>query len=281
MKRKLFSSLLALALVLGICAPSAFAEDTLTLTLRIEGVRENLFYKTVEVPVADAATLQAALTYIDAQEDTLTLTGVDTAYITDINGEAAAQFGGWDGWMYRVNGAEPPVGIDGFALTDGDSVVLYYGDPYGVGMQYPVADTSALASGKLKFTSTDTTYDAAGTPSTAENPVTGATVTWLSGDVSTEYTTDENGEITLDTSLLTEGAHALQIAKVSDTGIPLVLRFAPDYTVEVAAPAETAAPAEDTATPETGAGTPSVTVVIAFALIAAAAVGVKSKRSNG
>ncbi len=215
-------------------ASAAFAaEDTMSVTLRIEGVEKNLFYDTVEVPYTDTLTLQQALTYIDTQEDSITITGIDTDYITDINGETAGSFGGWDGWLYKVNGQDAVVGISGQELADGDSVLLYYGDPFGVGMQFPAADTSDLANGVITFTSTDTTYDASYNPIVTVNPVKGATVTWSNGDTVTDYVTDENGAITIDADQLTEGSHAVQIAKTGDTNLPLVLRFAPDYTITV------------------------------------------------
>lgn len=213
---------------------TAFAADkTMSVTLRIEGTEKNLFYATKEIPYTGTLTLAQALTYIDTQEDSIQITGLDKSYITDINGEAAAAFGGWDGWLFKVNGQDSAVGIDSLELADGDSVLLYYGDPFGVGMQFPVADTSDIADGVITFTSSDTTYDADGNPAVTVNPVKAATVTWSNGDTSTEYVTDENGSVTIDADQLTPGAHALQITKTAESGLPLVLRYAPDYSVNV------------------------------------------------
>lgn len=229
--------LLSVMLILSISALAVFAEGetTMSITLRIEGINANMYYKTVEVPYTETLTLQAALTYIDAQENSIAITGVDAAYITDINGDTAAKFGGWDGWMYKVNGTDAAVGIDGYNLADNDKVVLYYGDPYGVGMQFPVADTTKISGGIIKFTSSDTTYDANYKPTVTVNPVVGATVSWTYNSTTATYTTDENGEIVIDKAQLTEGAHTIQISKISYNGIPLVLRFASDYTIPVAA----------------------------------------------
>lgn len=237
--KKITQKLAFLVLSLALCLSATsvnvgFAADkTMNVNLRIEGVDKNLFYDTVEVPYTDALTLQQALTYIDAQEDSIAITGVDTAYITDINGEAAGQFGGWDGWLYKVNGADSSVGIDSLELADGDNVVLYYGDPYGVGMQFPVADTSAIKDGVISFTSSDTTYDADYNPIVTVNPVVGATVTWTNGDTTKDYVTNDKGVITVDADQLTAGAHAVQISKVGDTKLPLVLRFTPDYSISL------------------------------------------------
>lgn len=213
----------------------ADGSKTMKVTLRIEGIQSNLFYKTEEVPYTDSLTLQTALKYIDTQEDSIKITGTDTNFISDINGETSAKFGGWDGWLYKVNDKDISVGIDSYPLKDGDSVLLYYGDPYGVGMQFPVADTSKLSEGILKFTSSDTTFNADGSSTVKVNPVADAVVTWNYGSASAQYTTDANGEIKIDASQLTEGSHTVQIAKANSAGLPLVLRFAPDYTVTIAA----------------------------------------------
>ncbi|MDD3172963.1 MAG: DUF4430 domain-containing protein [Herbinix sp.] len=218
---------------------TAFAADkSMSITLRIEGIEDNLLNVTEDVPYTDSLTLKDALSYIDAQEDSIAITGVDVAYITDINGETAGKFGGWDGWLYKVNGVDASVGIDSLQLSDGDSVVLFYGDPFGVGMQFPVADTTDINDGVIRFTSSDTTYDADYNAITKVNPVVGATVTWSNGEVSTDYVTDDNGVIKIETEQLTSGSHILQIAKVGDAGIPLVLRFAPDFSVSVDAALE-------------------------------------------
>lgn len=213
---------------------SAYAADkTMSITLRIEGIEKNQFYATEDVPYTGSLTVAQALTYIDSKEDSIKITGADTAYITDINGETAGKFGGWDGWLYKVNGTDSAVGIDSMELSDGDSILLYYGDPYGAGMQFPVADTSDLKNGVIKFTSEDTTYDKDGNATVKTNPVVGATVTWMDGDSKTEYVTDKKGVVTIASDLLNEGAHAVQITKTGDAKLPLVLRFAPDYTITV------------------------------------------------
>lgn len=236
--KKAISILTTFIFLVSISVISVFAvpSQTMSINFRIEGINSNMFYKTISVPYnTSMLTLQAALKYIDEQESSIVITGVDAAYITDINGDTAGKFGGWDGWLFTVNGVEVSAGIDGCILHDNDSVVLYYGDPYGVGMQYPVADTSKIADGIIKFTSSDTTYDANYNPTVTVNPVAGATVTWNYENASATYTTDANGEIKIDSAQLTAGSHTVQIAKTSSTGLPLVLRCTPDYSVNVAA----------------------------------------------
>lgn len=232
---------LALGLLLSFLLPAmAIPQDgpKLGITLRIEGIGENLYYAKAQIPYEDTLTVQQALSYIDVQTQDLDIAGLDTGFISCINGEASGTFGGWDGWLYTVNGNEAAVGIGECLLSEGDSILLYYGDPYGVGMQFPQADLSRLGEGILKFTSRDTTFDESFNPVVTVNPVTGAAVSFYYGDTLASYNTDENGEIVIDPAQLTPGAHRVQIEKyaedaVSGKYLPLVLRLAPDYTVNV------------------------------------------------
>ncbi|WP_110930792.1 DUF4430 domain-containing protein [Paenibacillus bouchesdurhonensis] len=56
-----------------------------------------------------------------------TITGSGSfAYVTSIAGQAAGTFGGWDGWMYTVNGTMPDVGAGDYVIRSGDQVHFYY-----------------------------------------------------------------------------------------------------------------------------------------------------------
>ncbi len=191
----------------------------------------------MEVPVTgDALTVKDAVAYVDENDANMTVTGLATGYITAVNNETAGTYGGWDGWTYSVNGVDPSVGIADYTLNDGDSVVLYYGDPWGVGMQKPVLDMSCLGAGILRLISVDVTYGPAPdyTVTTTENPVAGALVTWGYGEATAQYTTDQNGEIVIAAAQLASGNHSVQIVKYANNGCPLVLRCAPDYAVTLA-----------------------------------------------
>lgn len=289
MKSKFLKSLLTFGAALLVSAsllivPAAAEEDTITFTLRIEGIKSCLFYETVTVPSDGTPSLQEALLYLDEKNDDLTITGLDKAYITAINGETAATFGGWDGWLFRANDEEPPVGIDAYVLKADDSIVFFYGDPYGVGMQFPQADISKIADGIIRFTSMDTVYDEDSQPSTQTNPVKGATVVWKSGAESASYTTNDNGEIQIDAKLLTPGQHSVSISKNGDTELPLVLRLAPDFTVTVpestTPPADTDSSDAPAPTPPTGDGFAVAGAAAMVALLSAGLVlSSRSKRS--
>lgn len=234
--KKILCSVLAGAVAVSALSISAFAEEEkeMSVTVRIEGISENLYYDTVDVPyMGESLTVQDALMYVDEQSDDITITGVESGWITAVNNDVQGSFGGWDGWLYMVNGVSPYDTVDTYKLSDGDSVVLYYGDPYGVGMQYPEIDTSKIDEGILTFISQDTIYDADYNSTVVTNPVVNSEVEWSTENDSVIYTTDENGSIDIDDEYLTEGNHSVSISKVSENGTPLVLRLAPDFTVAV------------------------------------------------
>ena len=235
--KKLFAIILALVIATAALPMTVFAgaQHKMTVTLRVEGISQNLYYETLTIQYTTTnLTVQDLIMYADERSDAITVVGAtgSSPYITSINGETAGTLGAYSGWLYTVNGNEPPVGINGYNLAEGDNVVLYFGDPYGVGMQYPVADASDIANGVIAFTSTDTTYDTEWNPVVTVNPVVGMTVIF-GGETPATYVTDSDGKITIGEEYLTPGEHSLSVDKKGDKGVPLVLRLAPDYTVTV------------------------------------------------
>ena len=252
---------LCVTLIAGAFAAVAGAEEAngqkVTVSVRIEGITENLYYGTYEANVGDS--VLSVFSAVDEASEDITITGLDQGYITAVNDDGSALTeNGWDGWMYRVDGESPTVGMSDFKLTaDTKDIVLYYSDEYMTGMQFPQVDTSDIENGKIAFTSKDTVYDDSGNPSVNENPVIGMTVVWGYGDGKTaEYTTDENGVITIDKSQLEDGNHSLSVNR-SQNGIPTVLRLAPDYVVTIGNPeteTNTAAQTEQGTTSESESG---------------------------
>lgn len=236
--KKILCSVLAIILATGALSISVFAEEKkeMSVTVRIEGISENLYYDTVEIPyTGESLTVQNALMYVDEQSDDITITGVESGWITAVNNDVQGSFDSWDGWLYMVNGVSPYDTVDTYKLSNGDSVVLYYGDPYGVGMQYPEVDDSKIDEGILTFISQDTIYDADYNSTVVTNPVVNAHVEFGINDNETiMLITDENGSVTIDKSYLTAGKHTVAINKENENGV-LVLRFAPDFTITVPA----------------------------------------------
>lgn len=229
------SVLAAAVLVAGCFLTSAFAEEQeKTVSLRIEGIKGNVCEREFKT---SAETLDGFFKDADEASDDFELTIVESdygAYVSAVNDEAAGAFGGYEGWLFTVNGADPGVGMSSVEIKEGDSVVLYYADPFGAGFQFPEADLTKLDDGVISFTSKDTVYDENYNPSTEINPVSGMTVKWYTGEAEfKEYVTDENGAVTVDKELLTKGEHRFEYSKYAENGMPLVLRGAVDCTVTV------------------------------------------------
>ena len=213
------------ALLMSATTATAFATETndITVSLRIEGADSCILYSSYEIP--EGSTASDLIQYADSLSDDVTVTGAEDGYITDVNGESAGKFGGWDGWNYSVNAVAPSVGVNDYTLEDNDSVVLYYGD---YPCYIPQVDTSALSSdGRLTFTAQSTEYDDNWNPIVSTVPLVGMTV-YFDGK---EYTTDSDGTVVIDESQLTFGRHSVQVEKKNENGAPAVCRFASDYTV--------------------------------------------------
>lgn len=235
--KKITAFIVTLMLTVSMMAAFVSADDaSIKVKFRIEGVSGNIYYDTFETT---STTLTDVLKELDAASDDITMTITESQYgnyLSSLNGIDEGSHGDMSGWMLMVNKADPDVGMDGITLKDGDSVVLYFADPYGAGFQKPEADVSKIADGIIKFTSDDTVYDAEWNASVVTNPVAGMTVRWYTDDKNyTEYTTGDDGVITIARKELTAGKHKLAVEKTAENGAPLVLALEPDYTVTVEA----------------------------------------------
>ena len=233
---KITAIFLAVCLVGALLPICTFADNgTMNITLRIEGINGTLYQKTLSVPYTDTLSVQELIIYADEHDDGIAVTGITgpAPYITDINGEYAGTFGGWDGWLFNVNGEEPVAGMNAVNLTDGDNVIVYYGDPYGIGMQYPKLDLSRIAEGIIRFASLDTTYDESFNPIVKENPIADMTVIF-DNDTSNAYITNADGIITVSSAITPNGTHTINVEKKNAAGLPLVLRFEPHKTIDIA-----------------------------------------------
>ncbi len=232
MFKKTLSVTLAALTVLVCLSVSALAADV-TVKLRIEGIDKCLFYGNVTVDAG--ATVLDVIKAADETDPNLTATIIDSdygPYLAAVNGIVAGAYTEkkWDGWSYTVDGVSPDVGMSAFVIENGDSILMYYGDPWNTGMQYPTLKTDKLSEGKVYVTSMDTVYDEKWNASVAECAVTGYTLYWDG----IKITPDENGVCTLNEKMIEAGTHSVQIEKYDlKTGLPTVLRFAPDFTVTV------------------------------------------------
>ncbi len=225
--KKIISVAMAFTLA-STSALTAFAADTekMTVNLRIEGI--NICYLNEAFEVDKGSTVAELILLADKLSDEISVEGADSGYVTEVNGDPAGCYGGWDGWNYIVNNNTPSVSISDYTLSDDDSVVLYFSD-------YPSfiarINTSDLTSkGEISFTAEKIDYDPIDfSPITSIIPLDDMTVFFDEK----EYVTDANGRITISVDDYSVGKHSLQIDKRSYKGAPCVLRYADDFTVEI------------------------------------------------
>jgi hypothetical protein len=119
--RRLFLTLAALATLAALLVPAALAAR---VSVRVEGRTLSIF-GALETPFEAGANAMTAL-------DTASLRGEFYYHVTTTSfGPYIDQIGRYpagaaNGWVFKVNGASPPVGADQVQLSDGDRVLWYW-----------------------------------------------------------------------------------------------------------------------------------------------------------
>lgn len=228
---------LMLCLLLALAMPALAAEeqaaaDAVTISLRVEGISQNLAaFKDVqlegapgEVSVADAVrTLVGEDNYVEVE-------GEYGAYFTSIYGEEEGM-GAYGGWNYRVDGQSPAFSMDQYMLQGGEDIVVYYGD---LDTLYPIVK---IENGVLTLTAASWQEQENGEWAEVEAPISGVTVYWAGEDAGT---TDADGALVLPQAQ--PGEYSLQLAKNGTAVegqeglfVPAVVRLAADTVVTVEA----------------------------------------------
>ena len=118
------SLVLALAAV-SLCALAPVDALAARISIRVEGRTQTIFGKAPRAVEASNA-LEALDVASLAGEFYYHVTRTSFGPYVDQIGRHAA--GGTNGWVFKVNGASPPVGADQVQLRDGDSVLWYWAD---------------------------------------------------------------------------------------------------------------------------------------------------------
>lgn len=121
MLRRFIILLVAVAAVAAL-APVA---DAARVTIRVEGRTQTIFGKAPRT-IEAATALEALETASVAGEFFVNVRQTSFGPFVDQIGKFAAA--GNSGWVYKVDGASPPVGADQYRLEDGDSVLWYWAD---------------------------------------------------------------------------------------------------------------------------------------------------------
>lgn len=230
--KKVIALLLSLMMAASLCV---FAEgeapavaEPAQVTLRVEGVAANLYYGPVALDEGDSV-LTVLCRGLDEKEVPYDVQDGDYGkYLAAVGEDAAAKFGGWDGWVYYVNGVEGAVGIDAYNPVAGDSILVCYTDAYGdPPTLMPTLTASRAKTGIVTLTAAAqvAVYAEDWSVSYVTTPAAGAKLT-VDG---AEYITDEQGRVVLSAEDSAKEQIAVQIEHFAENGKPLVIRFAPDY----------------------------------------------------
>lgn len=225
---------LALALTMPLLAAdddtNTIGVDTVTVSLRIEGISENLatFKDTQVIGKAGELTVADAVRALVGEEHYVEVEGEYGAYFTSIYGEEEGM-GAYGGWNYRVNGESPAFSMDQYVLQGGEDIVVYYGD---LNTLYPIVK---VEDGILTLTAKSWQEGEDGEWTEVEAPISGVTVYWAGEDIGT---TDSAGVMVLPQEQ--PGDYSLQIRKdgaavegSEDRFVPAVVRLAADTVVTV------------------------------------------------
>ena len=227
MKKRFLVFCLFCVLCFTLCLPAA---ADVSVNVRVEGAEKTLYDGAVACEGSGPFTVYDVLTALNSAEDGVKIEGLEYGYITAIEGERVGQTErGWDGFGIRLGSKS--VGYDRLRDTtvySGAKLVVYYADEFGAGLITPKMDTKNIYDGKLAFYS----ENKEGTGRVVK-PIVGATVRWYCDDAFAEYTTDENGCVSVHPSYLTSGKHRVTISLDSEEGVPMILRTESDFSVTV------------------------------------------------
>ena len=201
------------------------------VTLQVEGIEGNVFYGKV--------TLTEGATALSVLEEALKSIQMDYVikdsqyggkYISSIGKDVEATYGGYDGWMYYVDGQSPMFSIDSCPVEAGQQVLVTYGD---MNLVLPIITAARDHKGlvTVKAEADVTYYDESWNASIVREPMAAVKLT-VDG---VEYTTDDKGCALLSAEDSAKAAVRLQVEKIAEGGAPLLARLAPDYQLDLSA----------------------------------------------
>lgn len=226
--------IIALLLVALMLSTAVFAEDVIliapnplaakTVTVQIEGKDGNLFYDTVTLDEGDSVLQAVEKAFVMGEmEYAVAESPYGGSYITQAAGLKEGAFGGYEGWLYYVDGISPPVSMSLSALKGGEAVVLVYTD---FDVLVPILETARDGQGvTVTITADVTTYDENWNAIVTRQPVAGAQVT-ADG---TAYVTDEQGMVRLNEADSAKAQVSFAVEKKNALGLPALVPLAPDF----------------------------------------------------
>jgi len=188
--------------------------------VRVEGSSSNIVDKDISVTSAVYA-MDALKQTLDSENISYDIrSGSWGQYINSIKGEVTGKFGGYDGWIYIVNGVMPSIGAGDYKIKDGDNLVFYYGmyPPDTLIPQVDLQPAQPKVGDNLTVTATSS-YDDWNTGNTVTVKVAGAVVSF-NGKT---YTTDAKGQAVIPSPSL-PGTYQLKVSKDNEGSYPSIIR---------------------------------------------------------
>ena len=162
------------------------------LDLRIEGITETILPEESLLVGADDAAPNALDVLEEAEEEGwINNHAVDGGMVTKVDDDEQGYFGGWDGWLFKVNGTSPAEGAGDYELKNDDYVVWYYGEmePETHIPEIDLAPEPPVETGETLEVTVTSEYFCFETEEPQKEYIEDAVVEFT-GD---EYETDENG----------------------------------------------------------------------------------------
>lgn len=227
--KKYISFLLSLLLLLGLTACSGKDKSTgPTVSIRVEGISENLAYHAAYPLTEEFSALDLVCSLLDELDipyDT------DSGYLTSVGHDNAGAFGGWDGFVFFLNGEESPTSPENVLPKEGDSLLFCYADLSGEPPTLlPRIEASRGADGLVTLTVSGGRLTFQGeTPVMEYSPVAEAELTINE----VLYYTDAQGQLTLDSALSKQDKLSVQVEHYTEDGRPLLIRLEPGFILEL------------------------------------------------
>ncbi len=202
---------------------SQFECEKATVKVRIEGIEDNILNEEVTVK-GSLNVLNAIKKALDRENISYNIEKSQYgAYIKGINGEVAGKFGGWDGWLFLVNGISASESADSIKVNDGDYILLYYGMFEPDTLIPKISAPNTVKAGKRFTVKVSSSYYDWNDNAEKEVFIENATVE-INGE---KYSTDKNGEAEI--SVLTPGDYEIKVYKNNISSYPSIVRSEPFY----------------------------------------------------
>lgn len=199
-----------------------------TVSIRIEGIKKEASvvpysYQSKFTATSDGTKIITAAEVLKQYSDYIGWTSpeITGSLLNKINNFPQIGTDPEDYWMWGLNGSSAFYSIVDYAVEDGDSLVFYYGG-YA---QYPTLSAINVGAPEGSQEYATLTFQAYGWSGVEK--VVGASVTW-NGKT---YVTNEQGVVTIPAIEIQAGKQSLQLDKYAGSGVPDLVRFAPDFKI--------------------------------------------------